>query len=563
MADDVLVAGVDSSTQSTKVLVCRARTGEVVRSGRAPHPDGTSVHPSAWWEAFESATADGLLDGVSALAVGGQQHGMVALDDDDDVVREALLWNDTRSAGAAADLVEELGGAQAWVDAVDLVPVASFTVTKLRWLAQHEPENAARVASVVLPHDWLTGRFLRSRGGDDRWTTDRGDASGTGYWSAGTGYRDDLVRLAFGRDLRLPRVLGPAEAAGRTADGMLVGAGTGDNMAAALGLQLETGDVAVSLGTSGAVFAPHDSAIGDPTGIIAGFADATGGHLPLACTLNAARVLTAAASMLGTDLAGLDRLALGAQAGAGGLTLLPYLDGERTPDLPDATGTLSGLTRANATPQNLARACVEGMLLNLVAGVDALREKGDPGRAGAAHRRRLRVGRGPGAGRRPVRRPRRGARRGGVRGAGRGPTGGLGAHRRAAPVGGRCRRALGAHRRPWCSRGAEALPRAAGRRPDLRNLRRRCDRTPSPGVMVVTARTRDHGGGAVHEEDFDAFYASTVHRLTGQLSLLTGDREEARDCVQEAFERAWLRWDTVRRADSPEAGCARSHAVSR
>ena len=374
--DDVLVAGVDSSTQSTKVLVCSAATGEVVRAGRAPHPDGTSVHPSAWWQAFTAATADGLLDGVSAIAVGGQQHGMVALDDADDVVREALLWNDTRSAGAAADLVEELGGAQAWVDAVDLVPVASFTVTKLRWLAQHEPENAARVASVVLPHDWLTGRFLRSRGGDDGWTTDRGDASGTGYWSAGTGYRDDLVRLAFGRDLRLPRVLDPAEASGRTSDGMVVGPGTGDNMAAALGLQLEPGDVAVSLGTSGAVFAPHDSAIGDPTGIIAGFADATGGHLPLACTLNAARVLTAAAAMLGTDVAGLDRLALAASSGAGGLTLLPYLDGERTPDLPDATGTLTGLTRANATPENLARAAVEGMLLNLVAGVDALREKG-------------------------------------------------------------------------------------------------------------------------------------------------------------------------------------------
>lgn len=377
MADAPLVAGVDSSTQSTKVVVARADTGEVVRTGRAPHPDGTSVDPAAWWGAWEQATADGLLDGVDALAVGGQQHGMVALDDDDAVVRDALLWNDTRSAGAATELVEELGGRQAWADAVDLVPVASFTVTKLRWLARHEPENAARVARVVLPHDWLTGRILADRGGFEGWTTDRGDASGTGYWSAATGeYRRDVLELAFGRDLGLPRVLGPSEPAGRTSDGVLVAAGTGDNMAAALGLGLEPGDVAVSLGTSGAVFARHDRAVGDPTGIVAGFADAEGGHLPLACTLNAARVLTAAASMLSTDLAGLDRLALGAEPGAGGLTLLPYLDGERTPDLPDATGTLTGLTRANATPENLARAAVEGMLLNLVAGVDALRDLG-------------------------------------------------------------------------------------------------------------------------------------------------------------------------------------------
>ncbi len=377
MADDLLVAGVDSSTQSTKVLVCRAATGEVVRSGRAPHPDGTSVHPSAWWEAWTTATADGLLDGVSALAVGGQQHGMVALDEVGEVVRDALLWNDTRSAGAARALVDEFGGAQAWVDAVDVVPVAAFTVTKLRWLAEHEPEHAAWVTSVVLPHDWLTGRILQNGDGFTGWTTDRGDASGTGYWSAVTGdYRHDLVDRAFGRSLDLPRVLGPSEVAGTTGGGQLVAAGTGDNMAAALGLHIEPGDVVVSLGTSGTVFAPHDGPVGDASGIIAGFADATGGHLPLACTLNAARVLSAAAAMLGTDLAGLDRLALEATHGAGGLTLLPYLDGERTPDLPDATGTLSGLTRANATPENLARAAVEGMLLNLVAGADALRAKG-------------------------------------------------------------------------------------------------------------------------------------------------------------------------------------------
>ncbi|MGO4596780.1 xylulokinase [Terrabacter sp. 2RAF25] len=371
----ILVAGVDSSTQSTKIVVCDAETGTVVRMARAPHPDGTEVHPDRWWEAFEQASGGGILDGVAAVAVGGQQHGMVTLDESDTVVRDALLWNDTRSAQAAGDLTDELGGPSAWVDAVGLVLVPSFTVTKLRWLAEHEPENAARVARVVLPHDWLTGRILQQGNGFDQWTTDRGDASGTGYWSAATGdYRPDLLERAFGRALAVPHVLEPAQAAGRTSDGMLVAAGTGDNMGAALGLTLHPGDVVVSLGTSGTVFTPHRSAIRDETGAVAGFADATGHHLPLMCTLNAARVLTAAASMLGVDLAELDRLALQASPGAGGLSLLPYLDGERTPDLPDATGTISGLTRANSTPENLARAAVEGMLCNLVAGVDALRE---------------------------------------------------------------------------------------------------------------------------------------------------------------------------------------------
>ncbi len=372
-----LVAGVDSSTQSCKIVVCDGAHGEVVRQSRAAHPDGTSVHPQRWWEAFMEASGDGMLDDVEAIAVGGQQHGMVTLDEHDEVVRDALLWNDTRSAGAAGDLVREFGGAQTWAEQVGSVPVAAFTVSKVRWLAQQEPESAQRTQTVVLPHDWLTGRLLRERGGFEGWITDRGDASGTGYWSARESrYREDLMQLALGRTFGVPRVLDPAEAAGTTADGVLVAAGTGDNMGAALGLGLQPGDVVVSLGTSGTVFTVSKTCPTDPTGAVAGFADATGEFLPLMCTLNAARVLTAAASMLGVDLPELDRLALSADPGAGGLSLLPYLDGERTPDLPHATGTLGGLTRANATPQNIARAAVEGMLLNLRDGVEALRDQG-------------------------------------------------------------------------------------------------------------------------------------------------------------------------------------------
>ncbi|MEV4596570.1 xylulokinase [Amycolatopsis sp. NPDC049253] len=377
-----LVAGIDSSTQSTKVVVCDARTGAVVRTGRAPHPDGTEVDPAAWWQAFGEAT-DGLLDGVKALGIGGQQHGMVTIDEAGEVVRPALLWNDTRSAQAAQDLTEELGGAGVWAKSVGSVPVASFTVTKLRWLAEHEPANADRVARVLLPHDWLTWRLL---GKPEQAVTDRGDASGTGYFSpTENAYRVDVLAHAFGgRTPELPTVLGPADVAGHTAghtgfdlpDGLLVSAGTGDNMAAALALELAPGDAVISLGTSGTVFGVTETGSADASGLVAGFADATGRFLPLTAALNAARVLTAGATMLGVDLAEFDRLALAAETGAGGLTLLPYLDGERTPNLPDATGSLHGLTRANMTPENLARATVEGMLCGLAAGLDAVRAQG-------------------------------------------------------------------------------------------------------------------------------------------------------------------------------------------
>ncbi len=381
-----LIAGVDSSTQSTKVVIREAETGEFVRAGRATHPEGTSVDPRAWWHALEAAAADaGGLEGVAALAVGAQQHGMVALDERGDVVRDALLWNDTRSADDAEALVEEGGGPQAWADATGSVPVASFTVTKLRWLARCEPENAARTAAVGLPHDWLTW-YLRGSPGLEALSTDRGDASGTGYFAPVSGqYRRELLHLALGRDdLVLPVVLDPAASAGGAGSGLLpglaagtpLGAGTGDNMAAALGVGAGPGDVVVSIGTSGTVFAVADAPAADPSGAVAGFADATGRFLPLVCTLNAARVLDAVARLLGVDHAGLDALALAAPAGAGGLVLLPFLEGERTPNLPAARASLHGATLDNTTPAHLARAAVEGLVCGLAAGLDALVEQG-------------------------------------------------------------------------------------------------------------------------------------------------------------------------------------------
>jgi xylulokinase len=369
-----LVAGVDSSTQSTKVLLVESETGEIVDSGRASHPDGTECPPEAWWDALQEAGA-GLLERAEAVAVAGQQHGMVALDADDRVVRPALLWNDTRSAPQAERLTAEHGGPESWAADTGLVLAASFTATKLAWLAEHEPENAAKTVSVMLPHDWLTWK-LRSGGASGpraaEATTDRSDASGTGYWSPSVGnyVRDRLVQ-AFGRDLALPRVAAPNEVVGRTPWGAAVAPGMGDNAGAALGLGLGSGDVVVSLGTSGTVFGVSDVPAADPTGLVAGFADATGRYLPLVCTLNAARVLDTFRTLLGVVHAEFDALALAATPGAGGLTLLPYLDGERTPNRPKATGVLAGLHTA-ATRADLARAAVEGMLSAQADGLAAL-----------------------------------------------------------------------------------------------------------------------------------------------------------------------------------------------
>jgi xylulokinase len=384
------VAGIDSSTQSTKVLLCDADDGTVVGRGSAPHPAGTEADPADWWAALLKA-GDGLLERAAAVGVAGQQHGMVALDPDGEVVRPALLWNDLRSADAAAELVSELGGPAWWAAKTGSVPTASFTVTKLRWLAEHEPGNATRVSAVLLPHDWLTWRLIggmgeRSRaagqpGADERagpeqeapMVTDRGDASGTGYFSPADGiWLADVVAAAVGHPVTLPRVAAPCAVVGETGWGAAVSAGTGDNMGAALGLGLRPGDVVVSIGTSGTAFAVTEVPAADPSGAVAGFADATGRFLPLVCTINAGLVLSAFASFLGTDLAGLDALALAAAPGAAGITLLPYLDGERTPDRPHATGILRGLTTRNATRENLARAAVEALLCSLADAADRI-----------------------------------------------------------------------------------------------------------------------------------------------------------------------------------------------
>ena len=395
-----LVAGVDSSTQSTKVDLRDLMTGTVVGTGRADHPVPTPPRseqaPGDWWTALVHAMrmALGSTGGhaeptdVMAVAVAAQQHGLVVLDRHGDVLRPAKLWNDTESAADAERLFAQLGPAE-WADACGSVPVAAFTVSKLGWLRRCEPDTFSRIGHVLLPHDWLTFRLT------GRFVTDRGDASGTGYWSPRQNhYRIELLEMIDREtnwEAALPAVLGPWERAGSlTATaaaelglpvGTPVAAGTGDNMAGALGSGLRPGEVAISIGTSGTVFATSERPVRDPTGTIAGFADATGRYLPLVCTLNAALVTATVGRLLSVDHSGLDALALAAPSGSADLVLLPYLAGERTPNRPDATGTLQGI-RPGITRELLARAAFEGVVCSLLEGLDALEAAGVPTRSG-------------------------------------------------------------------------------------------------------------------------------------------------------------------------------------
>lgn len=383
MANRKLIAGVDSSTQSCKVVIRDGVTGELVREGRAAHPDGTEVNPAHWVTALDTAiTAAGGLSDVAAISVGGQQHGMVALDSDGTVIRDALLWNDTRSADAAKNLNSEMGGDSEIAKQVGSVLVASFTATKLRWLADAEKENAAKVAGVALPHDWLSWQLQHKKGENLDFTklfSDRSEASGTGYFDPTTSqYRRDILARALRteREINLPQIISPAQFGGTTPSGIPIAPGAGDNAAAALGIQAQAGDVVVSLGTSGTAFAVSETPTHDASGQVAGFADATGRFLPLVCTLNAARILDAATRILGKTHDEVGALALSAKPGANGLSLLPYFEGERTPNRPTATGVFGGLNLNNSNANDMARAMVEGMLCGLVDAVDALEKLG-------------------------------------------------------------------------------------------------------------------------------------------------------------------------------------------
>jgi xylulokinase len=368
------VAGVDSSTQSVKIVVRDSDTGTLLSQASHPHPDGTEVDPQHWLDALHRVIKEvGGLDSLDAISIGGQQHGMVLLDANGEVIRPALLWNDTRSAGQATAINEKFPNIHQQTGSQ---LVASFTASKVRWVLENEPANAAKIAAIALPHDWLSWKLSGSSDLNDLFT-DRSDASGTGYFDPiNNTYISEIVEWVVGKtDVVLPRVVAPGETGTRIGK-TVIASGAGDNAAAALGIGAKLGDLVISLGTSGTAFSVSSSPTHDASGEVAGFADASGNFLPLACTLNAAKIFDSTAKLLTIDFEKFSELALQANPGSDGLMVMPHFDGERTPNRPSAQGAIVGVTHSNFTPANLARASIEGVLAGLAYATDALlREK--------------------------------------------------------------------------------------------------------------------------------------------------------------------------------------------
>lgn len=397
-----VVAGVDSSTQSTTVVLRDADTGATLGSGRAPHsptyPPVSEQDPAEWWAATVLAfghareNAGVAADDIVAVSVAAQCHGLVPLDAEGRVIRPAKLWNDTTASAEIAALTERIGG-DAWTDRVGTLPPPSFTIGKLAWLKAHEPEYFARLAGVLLPHDYLTWRLTGGTPGaglrSGRTVTDRSDASGTGYYSAPEGrYLTEVLELVDAEKAwadMLPEVLGPSEQAGTVRAGTaaelgvradaVVGAGAGDQHASAVGLGIAPGELAYVLGTSGVVFTTSEFPVFDHSGIVNAVADATGAYLPLICTLNAAKVTDTVARLLGADHGELERLALAAPREADRPLLVAYLDGERTPNRPHSRGLLAGLS-SETSREDLALAAFEGVVLGMERGQRRMQQTG-------------------------------------------------------------------------------------------------------------------------------------------------------------------------------------------
>jgi xylulokinase len=365
-----LVAGADCSTQSTKVLIVDVDDGRVVASGGATHEvegeaGARESDPRDWEGSLAHALGQtGRATEVEAISVGAQQHGLVVLDDGGRPLRKAPLWNDTRGAPDARALVDALGGPEEAARRVGSVLTSSFTVAHWAWLRRAQPEIASAVRHVLLPHDYLSFCLTGTT------TTDRSDVSGTGWWSpSDESYATDVldldaVRLDPGC---LPEVLAPTAGAGVVTKGAAeqfglrpgapVACGAGDNAAGALALSFAPGEAALSLGTSGTVYAPADKPSADSTGTVAGFASADGRYLPLACTLNATVAVDQVSEWLG--------LAREDVAGAGEVVFLPWLGGERTPNAPTASGTLTGLHYAT-DKRAILQAAYDGLVATLL-----------------------------------------------------------------------------------------------------------------------------------------------------------------------------------------------------
>jgi xylulokinase len=381
-----VLLGIDSGTQSTKVLAIDLASGEIVAEGRGSHTGASTQDPRDWWRALKQAIAPIAAHRLRGISVSGQQHGCVLIDEAGNPVGPVPLWNETSAAPDADRLNREAD----FPAAIGSRLVAAFTIAKLAHLQRTEPERIARAHAVGLPHDWLNRQLT------GRLATDRGDASGSGWWSPATGEtRRDLLALAIGAmdaaRLRLPDVLQVDEPAGELSrhaaaelglpPGIPIGPGTGDNMAAALGIGVRAGEYVISLGTSGTAYAVSARPTHDPSGVICGFADATGQHLPLVCQINCTRTVDAVARLCGLEpVAALD-LAATVEPGADGLLLEPWFGGERTPNLPDASAVLHGMTLDNLSPERFVRSAIDAVAAGLAYGVGRLRAAGIEGNA--------------------------------------------------------------------------------------------------------------------------------------------------------------------------------------
>jgi xylulokinase len=392
----MLYIGIDSGTQSTKSIVVDFDSGEIVATSQKNYdlipglPDGhMEQDPKVWIEAVDQTITDCLSklgdrkNDVRAIGVSGQQHGLVVLNDKNQVIRPAKLWCDTSTVRQCDQITEEFGGETALIKLLGNPMLPGWTAPKILWLKQNEPDNFASVKSILLPHDyinyWLTGEKRM----------EYGDGSGTGLLDIRTRtWCEPVVEfIDSALESKLPQIGSSRNAAGLLRENLrakwglksspIVSAGGGDNMMGAIGTgNVKAGMVTASLGTSGTIFAYSTEPIVDPQGEVAAFCDSTDKWLPLICTMNVTLATEQVRKLFGWDISRLNEAVGSAGAGAGGITFLPYLSGERTPNLPNGVGVFHGLTISNMNPTNLARAVMEGATLGMAYGLNRLRSLG-------------------------------------------------------------------------------------------------------------------------------------------------------------------------------------------
>ena len=397
MGDRQLYIGIDSGTQGTKGVLLDLATGDILAEAYAPHGliennDGTREQNPAWWISAFDKTLKTILNvpdvsgaDVRAIGVSGQQHGFVPLDKDGRVLRPAKLWCDTSTTPQCKTITRNMGGPEAVIEAIGNSVAAGFTASKVLWLAEHEQDNYDRLDCILLPHDyinfWLTGEKR----------TECGDASGTAFFDVKNRTWSEKALEAIDPTGRLsaclPELIESDTPVGTVrkeiaqeygfGKGVLVSSGGGDNMMAAIGTgNVSPGVITASLGTSGTIYAYSDTPVIDPQGELAAFCSSSGGWLPLVCTMNVTVATELSKDLLQIDTNALNQRAEKAGIGAGGMLMLPFFNGERTPALPNATGSLHGLTSANFNPANLCRAAMEGATFGLRYGLDVLRRQG-------------------------------------------------------------------------------------------------------------------------------------------------------------------------------------------